>query len=168
MALAVDWVTSNLYWSSSQKPGLHVTSPLGSYTTLLLQGALKVTAAHLNSLLRASCFFCARQHLCCWILRFFSFSHEIISGLSLFFFFLFFFQGTTSVALHPPSGRLCYTAIMVVGGKSQAEVTCAWMDGRNKVVLWTRSSLPTSVAFSDQGSVIYWADTGEEIKKITK
>lgn len=48
MALAVDWVTSNLYWSSSQKPSLHVTSPLGSYTTLLLQGALKVTAAHLN------------------------------------------------------------------------------------------------------------------------
>lgn len=54
---------------------------------------------------------------------------------------------------------------MAVGGKSQAEVNCAWMDGRNKVVLWTRSSLPTSVAFSDQGSVIYWADTGEEIKK---
>lgn len=54
---------------------------------------------------------------------------------------------------------------MAVGGKSQAEVNCAWMDGRNKVVLWTRSSLPTSVAFSDQGSMIYWADTGEEIKK---
>lgn len=73
MALAVDWVTSNLYWSSSQKPSLHVTSPRGSYTTLLLQGALKVTAAHLNSLLRASCFFCARQHLCGWIFSLFLF-----------------------------------------------------------------------------------------------
>lgn len=69
MALAVDWVTSNLYWSSSQKASLHVTSPLGSYTTLLLQGALKVTAA--QSLLFP---LCQTKHLCGWIFRvFFSF-----------------------------------------------------------------------------------------------
>lgn len=47
MALAVDWVTSNLYWSSSKKPDLHVTSRYHGYTTLLLQGALKVTEAGL-------------------------------------------------------------------------------------------------------------------------
>lgn len=47
MALAVDWVTSNLYWSSTKKSDLHVTSRRDGYTTLLLQGALKVTEARL-------------------------------------------------------------------------------------------------------------------------
>ncbi|XP_042365557.1 low-density lipoprotein receptor-related protein 2-like [Plectropomus leopardus] len=108
-ALAVDWVTSNLYWSSTSKPDLHVTSRRDSHTTSLLQGSL---------------------------------------------------QGTTSIAVHPPSGRLCYTAIVVAGGKSQSEVNCAWMDGRNKAVLWRKSSIPTSLVFSSQGTVIYWADTG--------
>lgn len=41
-ALAVDWVTSNLYWSSTERPDLHVTSRHGGYTTSLLQGSLKV------------------------------------------------------------------------------------------------------------------------------
>lgn len=41
-ALALDWVTSNLYWSSSLRPNLHVTSRQGGHTALLLQGALQV------------------------------------------------------------------------------------------------------------------------------
>lgn len=41
-ALALDWVTSNLYWSSSLRPHLHVTSRQGGHTALLLQGALQV------------------------------------------------------------------------------------------------------------------------------
>ncbi|TMS08113.1 Low-density lipoprotein receptor-related protein 1B [Larimichthys crocea] len=111
-ALAVDWVTSNLYWSSSERPDLHVTSRHDGYTTSLLQGSLK---------------------------------------------------GTTSIAVHPPSGRLCYTAIVVAGGKSQTEVDCAWMDGHNKAVLWRKSSIPTSLVFSNQGTMIYWADTSEGV-----
>ncbi|XP_029301025.1 LOW QUALITY PROTEIN: low-density lipoprotein receptor-related protein 2-like [Cottoperca gobio] len=112
-ALAVDWVTSNLYWSSTARPDLHVTSHLNGYTTSLLQGSLKAT---------------------------------------------------TSIALHPSSGRLCYTAIVMPGGKSQTEVNCAWMDGRNKAVLWKKSILPTTVVFSNQDpNMIYWADTGEGV-----
>lgn len=49
------------------------------------------------------------------------------------------------------------------GGKSQMEVDCAWMDGRNKAVLWSKSTIPTSLVFSTDGTVIYWADTGEQI-----
>lgn len=41
-ALALDWVTSNLYWSSSLRPHVHVTSRQGGHTALLLQGALQV------------------------------------------------------------------------------------------------------------------------------
>ncbi|XP_023280470.1 low-density lipoprotein receptor-related protein 5-like, partial [Seriola lalandi dorsalis] len=40
-ALAVDWVTSNLYWSSTTRPDLHVTSHRDGYTTSLLQGLLE-------------------------------------------------------------------------------------------------------------------------------
>uniref|UniRef100_A0A665XAN1 Si:dkey-88l16.3 n=1 Tax=Echeneis naucrates TaxID=173247 RepID=A0A665XAN1_ECHNA len=111
-AMAVDWVTSNIYWSSSRRPDLHVTSRHDGYTTSLLQGSL---------------------------------------------------QGTTSIALHPASGRVCYTVIVAAGGKTQTEVSCAWMDGHNKAVLWQRSSIPTSLVFSNKGSMIYWADTGEGI-----
>ncbi|XP_073334409.1 uncharacterized protein [Pagrus major] len=111
-ALAVDWVTTNLYWSSIKRPDLHVTSHHDGFTTSLLQGSLK---------------------------------------------------GTTSIALHPPSGRLCYIALAAPGGKSQTEVNCAWMDGRNKAVLWRKSSIPTSLVFSKQGNMIYWADTGEGV-----
>lgn len=76
---------------------------------------------------------------------------------------LFFFspQGITSVALHPPSGWLCY-ATVTVGGKNQAEVDCAWMDGRKNAVLWRKCSLPGSLSFSSEGRVVYWADTGEQ------
>ncbi|KAM8828744.1 uncharacterized protein AB9W97_004546 [Spinachia spinachia] len=111
-ALAVDWVTSNLYWSSTARPDVHVTARLDGYTTVLLQGTPKCT---------------------------------------------------TSIALHPPSGKLCYTAMVGAEGKSQSEVSCAWMDGRNRAVLWGRSSIPTSLAFSDRGSMIYWADAGEGV-----
>ncbi|XP_037547982.1 very low-density lipoprotein receptor-like [Nematolebias whitei] len=41
-ALAVDWVTSNLYWCSKEKPNIHVTSHSDGYTTSLLQGSLVV------------------------------------------------------------------------------------------------------------------------------
>lgn len=35
------------------------------------------------------------------------------------------------------------------------------MDGRHKRALWTKATLPDSLAFSDDGATIYWADSGE-------
>uniref|UniRef100_A0A672ZF23 Si:dkey-88l16.3 n=1 Tax=Sphaeramia orbicularis TaxID=375764 RepID=A0A672ZF23_9TELE len=107
-ALAVDWVTSNLYWSSTQRRDLHVTARNNNYTTLVL-------------------------------------------------------TETTSIALHPPSSKLCYSAVGTAGTKSQSEVNCAWMDGRKKALLWKKSTIPTSLVFSNDGTVIYWADAGERI-----
>ncbi|XP_039855880.1 low-density lipoprotein receptor-related protein 2 isoform X2 [Simochromis diagramma] len=114
-ALAIDWVTSNLYWSSSSRPNIHVTSRNGGYTTSLLQGSLMLA---------------------------------------------------TSIALHPSSGRLCYTAVVMAGGKSLTEVVCAWMDGRNKAVLWGKSTVPNSLVFVNNGTRIYWADTDGVISSI--
>ncbi|XP_015240098.1 PREDICTED: low-density lipoprotein receptor-related protein 1B-like [Cyprinodon variegatus] len=111
-ALAVDWVTSNLYWSSLERPDIHVTSRLDDHTTSLQQGPL---------------------------------------------------IGVSSITVHPSSGRLCYSAIVIMGSKSQTEIHCAWMDGRYKVVLWRKSSIPISMTFANDGTRIYWGDTGEGV-----
>lgn len=47
-ALAVDWVTSSLYWSSIKKPLLHVTTRSGDHTAVLLQPSVTVTEALLQ------------------------------------------------------------------------------------------------------------------------
>ncbi|KAM9517802.1 uncharacterized protein ACWYII_044611 isoform 3-T3 [Salvelinus alpinus] len=109
MALAVDWVTLNLYWSSRKQPDLHVTTTKGQHTAPLLQLGL---------------------------------------------------QGTTSIALHPPSGRLCFTALGQVDVRSLPQVYCAFMDGRSQKLLWRKAVMPTSLLFSNKGTQLYWADIG--------
>ncbi|KAM6984683.1 vitellogenin receptor [Aplochiton taeniatus] len=115
-ALAVDWVTSNLYWSSSLRPDLHVTSSPDGHTIPLLQGAL---------------------------------------------------QGTTSIAVHPPSGRLCFTAVGTEQGQRLPQVDCCFMDGRRHALLWKAVGMPTSLVFSSKGTVLYWADIGGVISSIS-
>ena len=112
MALAVDWVTLNLYWSSRKQPDLHVTTTRGQHTAPLLQLGL---------------------------------------------------QGTTSIALHPPSGRLCFTALGQVNVRSLPQVACAFMDGRSQKLLWRKAVMPTSLLFSNKGTLLYWADIGETV-----
>ncbi|XP_052380834.1 low-density lipoprotein receptor-related protein 2-like isoform X35 [Oncorhynchus keta] len=109
MAMAVDWVTLNLYWSSRKQPDLHVTTTRGQHTAPLLQLGL---------------------------------------------------QGTTSIALHPPSGRLCFTALGQVNVRSLPQVACAFMDGRSQKLLWRKAVMPTSLLFSSKGTRLYWADIG--------
>lgn len=108
-ALAVDWVSHNLYWSSIRSPQLYVTSSGGKYTLLVLQGEL---------------------------------------------------QETISIALHPPTGRLCFTAVSRRGSEPLPQVDCAHMDGSNRTLLWSKAKMPISLAFSDTGTALYWADTG--------
>ncbi|XP_056434326.1 low-density lipoprotein receptor-related protein 2 isoform X4 [Gadus chalcogrammus] len=110
-ALAVDWVTSNVYWTSLNLPDLHLTSIDGAYTTALLEGSLK---------------------------------------------------GCTSIAVHPPSGRLCYSAVGM-SRKTASQVDCAYMDGRKRVVLWKKSNIPTSLVFDKDGKRIFWADLAEGV-----
>ncbi|KAI7789745.1 putative low-density lipoprotein receptor-related protein 2 [Triplophysa rosa] len=108
-ALAVDWVSHNLYWSRIRSPQLYVTSPGGKYTLLVLQAEL---------------------------------------------------QETISIALHPPTGRLCFTAVSRKGSEPLPQVDCAHMDGSNHTLLWSKAKMPISLAFSDTGTALYWADTG--------
>uniref|UniRef100_A0A673M814 Low-density lipoprotein receptor-related protein 2-like n=1 Tax=Sinocyclocheilus rhinocerous TaxID=307959 RepID=A0A673M814_9TELE len=111
-ALAVDWVTRNLYWSSVKSPQLYVTSPGGKYTSLVLPAEL---------------------------------------------------EGTISIALHPPTGRLCFTAMGWRAAQSLPQVDCAHMDGSNRTLLWSKAKMPASLAFSEKGTTLYWADIGNEM-----
>ncbi|XP_076158573.1 uncharacterized protein lrp13b [Alosa pseudoharengus] len=112
-ALAVDWVTQNLYWSSRAQPAVHVTTADGRYTTELL-----VASGH-----------------------------------------------TISIALHPPTGRMCFTATGRAGGRGKdvLQVECAFMDGANRTVLWADAAIATSLTFSNKGSQLYWADIGKGV-----
>ncbi|KAF5897937.1 low-density lipoprotein receptor-related protein 2-like isoform X5, partial [Clarias magur] len=111
-ALAIDWVTRNLYWSSYKKPGIHVTSAGGKFTSLVLQAGP-------------------------W--------------------------DTTSIALHPPTGRMCFTAVGSSGNDALPQVHCAAMDGRNRIMLWKKTQLPNFLTFSNQGTTVYWADVATEV-----
>ncbi|KAJ8262673.1 hypothetical protein COCON_G00151300 [Conger conger] len=100
-ALAVDWITLNLYWSGTKRPGIQVRSAGGKHTATLL--------------------------------------HKEVAGPG-------------SIAVHPPTGRLCFAA------SAPARVDCAFMDGRNRSLLRKSAGGPTSLAFTDDGTHLYWAD----------
>lgn len=69
-------------------------------------------------------------------------------------------RGPGSLALHPPSGRLCFAAL----GPPGARLECAFMDGRNGTLLWKSAVAPTSLTFSTEGDLLYWANTGEGLR----
>lgn len=109
-SLAVDWITHNLYWSSSKKPQIYVTSANGKFTSMILQAGI---------------------------------------------------QDTTSIALHPPTGRMCFTTLGSSGNDALPQVDCATMDGRNQILLWKNTQVPNFLSFSSQGTTVYWADIGK-------
>lgn len=109
-ALAVDWITRNLYWSSTRQPWLQVTSAWGEHTTVLIR-----------------------------------------EGLT---------QGLDAIALHVPSGRLCFVSLNKVGDKQVYQVECSYMDGRNRTLVREHSTQLGPLVLSEDGSKLYWADTG--------
>lgn len=44
-AIAIDWVTLNIYWSSSKQPRLHVTSVRGAHTAVVLKEGIKTVGS---------------------------------------------------------------------------------------------------------------------------
>uniref|UniRef100_G3PJ24 EGF-like domain-containing protein n=1 Tax=Gasterosteus aculeatus aculeatus TaxID=481459 RepID=G3PJ24_GASAC len=108
-AMAVDWVTGNVYWSSNKQNRLQVTSIPSAHTAVLIEGGI---------------------------------------------------GKLESIALHPPTGRVCYTNVRLQGADTVATVECADMDGANRSVVWQDAVRPTSLVFSSNGDTIYWADKG--------
>lgn len=111
-AMALDWVTLNVYWSSNKQPRLQVTSVTGAHTAVLIKEGI---------------------------------------------------GRVESIALHPPSGRLCFTNLGLQGTSTVATVECANMDGAGRSVVWKDAVQATSLVFSNSGDTIYWADTGNDI-----
>ncbi|XP_028312744.1 low-density lipoprotein receptor-related protein 1 [Gouania willdenowi] len=109
-AMALDWVTLNVFWSSNKQPHLQVTSSTGEHTAVLVkEGIVRVV----------------------------------------------------SIALHPPSGKVCFTN-MAAAEEDAVTVTtveCANMDGADREVVWKDAVRPTSLVFTPDGKTLYWADT---------
>ncbi|XP_035021786.1 low-density lipoprotein receptor-related protein 2 isoform X2 [Hippoglossus stenolepis] len=107
-AMALDWVTLNIYWSSNKQPRLQVTSIMGAHTAVLIKEGI---------------------------------------------------ERIGSIALHPPTGRVCFTNLGVQGEGAAATVECANMAGAGQKVVWKDAVQPTSLVFSSNGDAIYWADS---------
>nr|QEL09659.1 low density lipoprotein receptor-related protein 13 [Seriola dumerili] len=108
-AMALDWVTLSVYWSSNKQRRLQVTSITGAYTAVLIKEGI---------------------------------------------------GRVESIALHPPSGRVCFTNLARQDIGTVATVECANMDGAERRVMWKDAVQPTSLVFSSNGDTIYWADSG--------
>ena len=111
-AMALDWVTLDIYWSSNKQPRLQVTSIKGAHTAVLIKDGI---------------------------------------------------GRVESIALHPPSGRVCFTNLAQQG---TGTVECASMDGAERRVVWKDAVQPTSLVFSTYGDTISWADTGTNFYKL--
>uniref|UniRef100_A0A3Q2YMN6 Low-density lipoprotein receptor-related protein 1B-like n=1 Tax=Hippocampus comes TaxID=109280 RepID=A0A3Q2YMN6_HIPCM len=111
-AMALDWVTFNIYWSSTKQPRLHVTSNSGVFTTILIKDGI---------------------------------------------------GGVESIALHPPTGRVCFTNKGLQDTSPGATVECANMDGAERRVVWRNGIQPKSLVFSTNGETILWADTSLDV-----
>lgn len=107
-AMALDWVTLNVYWSSNNQPRLQVTSKSGAYTAVVIE-----------------------------------------AGIS----------GVGCIALHPPSGTICFTNLDLQSSK--AVVECAHMDGTQQRAVWKDAVQPASLVFSRNGDTIFWVDMGK-------
>ncbi|KAL4660832.1 low-density lipoprotein receptor-related protein 2-like [Arapaima gigas] len=64
-----------------------------------------------------------------------------------------------NIALYPPAGRLCFTDLGPQDQGGPAQVECAFMDGRNRALVWGKALKPFSLAFSRDGDRLYWADS---------
>ncbi|KAM9744181.1 low-density lipoprotein receptor-related protein 2 [Menidia menidia] len=108
-AMALDWITLNVYWSSNKQPRLQVTTNTGKYTAVLIKDGL---------------------------------------------------GRVKDIALHPPTGRVCFTNLNLEDANDKAAIECAHMDGAKRKVVWKDAAKPTSLVFSRNGNTIYWANTG--------
>ncbi|XP_060763950.1 very low-density lipoprotein receptor [Neoarius graeffei] len=103
-AMAVDYITLNVFWSSGEQPGVYVTSANGIHTALIIDKGV-----------------------------------------------------VRSIALHPPTGWLCFSNTELQGTGTRLE--CAHMDGGNRTVVWDGAVNPVSLSLSADGTTLYWADT---------
>ncbi|XP_055449446.1 prolow-density lipoprotein receptor-related protein 1-like [Psammomys obesus] len=67
-----------------------------------------------------------------------------------------------SIVLHPPTAVMCLADLgLQDDGRDGSSIECASMDGSRRKVLWLKSQVPVGLAFSDAGTRVYWADTGQ-------
>ncbi|XP_058879034.1 low-density lipoprotein receptor-related protein 2-like isoform X2 [Acipenser ruthenus] len=65
-----------------------------------------------------------------------------------------------SIAVHPPSGVMCFSHMQEEGRSGAPQIECSYMNGMNRKLLWKKATMPTSLVFTDSGTMLYWADVG--------
>ncbi|XP_041126916.1 low-density lipoprotein receptor-related protein 2-like [Polyodon spathula] len=65
-----------------------------------------------------------------------------------------------SIAVHPPSGVMCFSHMREEGRRGAPQIECAYMNGMNRKLLWKKATMPTSLVFTNSGTMLYWADIG--------
>ncbi|XP_041106464.1 low-density lipoprotein receptor-related protein-like [Polyodon spathula] len=65
-----------------------------------------------------------------------------------------------SIAVHPPSGVMCFSHMQEEGRSGEPRIECAYMNGMNRKLLWKKATMPTSLVFTNSGAMLYWADIG--------
>ncbi|XP_048099723.1 very low-density lipoprotein receptor isoform X2 [Alosa alosa] len=69
-------------------------------------------------------------------------------------------QGLDAIALHVPSGRVCFVSLRkAIEDEQVSQVECAFMDGRSRKLVTESSTQLASLVLSEDGSNLYWADT---------
>ncbi|XP_032874686.1 very low-density lipoprotein receptor-like [Amblyraja radiata] len=70
---------------------------------------------------------------------------------------------STSLALHPPSGIMCFSEW---GSKDKGDgprIECSLMDGQKRRVVWKKCRRPTDLIITESGDRLYWIDLDRRV-----
>ncbi|CAH2292234.1 low-density lipo receptor-related 2-like, partial [Pelobates cultripes] len=62
------------------------------------------------------------------------------------------------IAIHPPTGVLCYSDAGSEDLKSSPKIECSSMDGTRRKILWKKNKMAVGLTFANSGSQVFWAD----------
>ncbi|XP_072373154.1 low-density lipoprotein receptor-related protein 2-like [Scyliorhinus torazame] len=69
----------------------------------------------------------------------------------------------TSLALHPPTGIMCFADWGSADQRNGPRIECSNMDGQKRKVLWKKCHLPTGLLLADSGTRLYWIDLDHNV-----
>nr|XP_025041567.1 low-density lipoprotein receptor-related protein 2-like [Pelodiscus sinensis] len=72
-------------------------------------------------------------------------------------------QHPVSIALHPPTSKMCLADWGLASQRAGSKIECASMDGSRRKVLWKKAQMPVGLTFGDLGTRLYWADQAKGV-----
>ncbi|XP_067886518.1 low-density lipoprotein receptor-related protein 2-like isoform X2 [Heterodontus francisci] len=69
----------------------------------------------------------------------------------------------TSLALHPPTGIMCFSDWGSEDQRSGPRIECSHMNGEKRKVVWKKCRLPTGLVLAESGTRLYWIDLNHNV-----